>query len=299
MDSFSFDQSLLQTVYDAEGWMLYPQVFLAWCAIGFVIYVYDRSRAAVVYPRRLINELKNATSFSGVQQVCHGERKLARSRLARVVGHISDSLSADGRSTSSGSAALGEVIEDGVEDVQLSLERWLGYLHVAAQASMLTGLLGTVLGLYRSFMVIGSSNVAPQPSQLADGVSQALMTTIVGLSVAIPALIVLTILQGRASRCLFEFREAINLVVPHLRRLHDVSDGVLAANSSGDGQTTLQSDNALRNETENSRRNGHATAAESDQRDHDRTERVQEPVVPFSSPGTQSSDDAPSPEESS
>jgi biopolymer transport protein ExbB len=50
------------------------------------------------------------------------------------------------------------------------------------------GLLGTVDGMVGAFMIIAKSDTAPKPSQLAIGISQALITTLIGLWLAIPAI---------------------------------------------------------------------------------------------------------------
>ncbi len=283
MDSFSFDQSTLQAIYLAEGWMIYPQVIIAWCVFAAGFYIWDRSRTSIVSPRGLLSGLRKAATLSAVRDVCQADRKTARSRLSRVVVRINQTLA-----TSGSPVELEGVIEDSLEDTQISLERWLGYLHVAAQASMLTGLLGTVLGLYSSFMVIGSSNVAPQPSQLADGVSQALMTTIVGLIVAIPALVLLTHLQGRASRCLHQFREAINQILPHLRKLHATADTPTSRHEVIEGVSAVGN---ASDETAALRRNGHATGAADDQRNAGLPKRSPDPEV--SSPSTRPAVEAP------
>jgi biopolymer transport protein ExbB len=68
----------------------------------------------------------------------------------------------------------------------------------------LFGLLGTVQGMIASFMVIASSNTAPKPSQLAQGISMALYTTLVGLYIAIPAVAAFNILRNRVARLVLE-----------------------------------------------------------------------------------------------
>jgi biopolymer transport protein ExbB len=50
------------------------------------------------------------------------------------------------------------------------------------------GLLGTVDGMVAAFMLIASRDTAPKPSELAVGISQALVTTLIGLWLAIPAI---------------------------------------------------------------------------------------------------------------
>jgi biopolymer transport protein ExbB len=94
-----------------------------------------------------------------------------------------------------------EVIKESVEEVGGQeaeyLERYVGVLSVIAQISPLLGLLGTVQGMIKVFNKIVSVGVG-DPSQLADGISVALVTTAAGLTVAIPTLIGYHYLIGRA-----------------------------------------------------------------------------------------------------
>lgn len=85
-----------------------------------------------------------------------------------------------------------EAIEDaGVHEVP-RLERRLGILSTIAHISPLLGLLGTVTGMVRSFQVIQekATSLNPvNPADLAGGIWEALITTVAGLVVAIPALV--------------------------------------------------------------------------------------------------------------
>lgn len=81
-----------------------------------------------------------------------------------------------------------EAIEDAGRQVTHQLERFLTTLGTIAMITPLLGLLGTVLGMINVFTVISTAGVG-DPQQLSGGISQALITTATGLSVAIPALI--------------------------------------------------------------------------------------------------------------
>jgi biopolymer transport protein ExbB len=66
------------------------------------------------------------------------------------------------------------------------------------------GLFGTVDGMIRSFSVIATATGTPKASELAQGISTALFTTLVGLAIAIPALIIYNLLKNRISRLVLE-----------------------------------------------------------------------------------------------
>ena len=73
-----------------------------------------------------------------------------------------------------------------IEIPKLENHMWL--LGVVAHVTPLVGLLGTVSGMITAFRVIAVVG-SGKPEMLADGISQALITTAAGLTVAIPALI--------------------------------------------------------------------------------------------------------------
>ena len=86
-----------------------------------------------------------------------------------------------------------EAIEDaGIHEVPL-LEKNLGILATIAHIAPLLGLLGTVVGMLKAFQVIevkAMSMVPVNPGDLAGGIWEALITTVAGLSVAIPTYVV-------------------------------------------------------------------------------------------------------------
>jgi biopolymer transport protein ExbB len=93
-----------------------------------------------------------------------------------------------------------EVLKERVEDVGRhvvhELERFLSPLGTIAAVTPLLGLLGTVVGMIRVFAAITANGVG-NPGVLAGGISEALITTAAGLSVAIPSLIAYRYLRSR------------------------------------------------------------------------------------------------------
>jgi len=84
---------------------------------------------------------------------------------------------------------------------RLNHERWLPTLRVIATAAPLMGLLGTVTGMVRTFTLItvfGTGNAA----RLSSGISEALVTTVEGLIVAIPTLVIYSYLAQQTQQAL-------------------------------------------------------------------------------------------------
>jgi biopolymer transport protein ExbB len=101
---------------------------------------------------------------------------------------------------------LKEAIEDSGRHVVHELERYLNSLGTIAAISPLLGLLGTVSGMIRSFTAITAQGVG-NPTVLANGISEALITTAAGLTVAIPALIAYRYLRGRVDSLVIQIEK--------------------------------------------------------------------------------------------
>ena len=112
----------------------------------------------------------------------------------------------------------GIVWEDLPEARPGQLERYLETLGTVAAVSPLLGLLGTVIGMVKVFTAITTHGVG-NPSVLAGGIAEALITTAAGLTVAIPALIGYRYYRTRVDTLVVDMeKEAIKLVEALHRR---------------------------------------------------------------------------------
>jgi biopolymer transport protein ExbB/TolQ len=119
-------------------------------------------------------------------------------------------------------------VPKGEEDVQAALdeatlreapviERRTGYLAMIGNVATLLGLLGTIIGLIKSFGAVSAANPADKATILSAGISEAMNCTAFGLGVAIPALIAYSVLQGRTQRMMDDVNESavglLNLIL--------------------------------------------------------------------------------------
>lgn len=95
------------------------------------------------------------------------------------------------------------------------LKGYLKPLEVIAALSPLLGLLGTVLGMIEAFQQLASAGNQVDPSVLSGGIWQALLTTAVGLSVAIPVVTALNWLERKIERYGFFMEDAVTRVFTH------------------------------------------------------------------------------------
>jgi biopolymer transport protein ExbB len=113
----------------------------------------------------------------------------------------------------------------GKEEIQLKMdeilleessrvEKRIGFLAMFANVATLMGLLGTITGLIHSFSGIANANAAEKAAVLSKGISLAMNTTAYGLLVAVPALIMYSVLQNRATRLSEDLNKAaMNLYI--------------------------------------------------------------------------------------
>ncbi len=100
------------------------------------------------------------------------------------------------------------------------LTKGLLFIKVISVVAPLMGLLGTVTGMIKTFQVITLFG-AGDPKMMAGGISQALVTTVLGLCVAIPMVLIHTLVSGQS-------RKIINI-------LQSQSAGIVAAHSERHG----------------------------------------------------------------
>ena len=105
---------------------------------------------------------------------------------------------------SEGPEAVHEAMQEVGDEQNMKLEQRNGYIALIAQIGPMFGLLGTVDGMVMAFDKISTSPTTPKPSELAVGIGTALVTTIVGLWIAIPLMIFYHIVRNRLARMVME-----------------------------------------------------------------------------------------------
>ena len=121
-----------------------------------------------------------------------------------------------------------EIMKESIEEVGRlvahGLERFLNTLGTISSITPLLGLLGTVIGMIKVFTVITSQGIG-DPSILSEGISEALLTTAAGLSVAIPSLMFYRYFRGKVDDLIVTMeQEALKMVeVMHGIRENDNS----------------------------------------------------------------------------
>jgi biopolymer transport protein ExbB len=96
-----------------------------------------------------------------------------------------------------GYAAMERAVEEASEEKTSDMLRRIEWLNLIGNISPMLGLLGTVWGMINAFMEIVKARGMPPPENLAGSIGIALVTTLLGLAVAIPALSVFAVIRNR------------------------------------------------------------------------------------------------------
>jgi len=108
---------------------------------------------------------------------------------------------------------LKDVILDAANQEVPKLERFLSALGTIVTVAPLLGLLGTVTGNIKAFDVLGKFGSVGDPSLLANGIAEALITTVGGLVVAIPAVVFYNYLVSTVNHIMIRLENRVNELI--------------------------------------------------------------------------------------
>ena len=188
--------SSIQTAFVSGGIWMWVILVMQVVAIGIVI-----ERSLALYKNRKLGEL----AFSD-----HLEGEIKKGNLQKAF----DDMEADEANHPLAKAAraglraamnLGgkDEIQGKMDEVLLNettqLEKRTAFLAMLANVGTLTGLLGTIVGMIKSFAAVAYANPTEKATLLADGIAIAMNTTAYGLIMAIPTLVMFAILTNRTT----------------------------------------------------------------------------------------------------
>lgn len=164
-------------LFNAGGLVMYPLLIflIASWTIGI-----ERIRLYRQFSQTL-SQLKTVTEYDQENKAWSALLNQLESLDNNIVGHLVMSMKAARNYLN-----LTNRLEDTVTIVDMDLKRGLNWLSMMVTMAPLLGLLGTVVGMIRSFAAVGGDIGAP--TVITGGVSEALIATVTGLTVAIIAL---------------------------------------------------------------------------------------------------------------
>jgi len=193
-----------------SGWLIIPIILSSFFSLAIIVerllfYFSIKSSSLLVISKIL--DLVRKNKITEAIDICEKNPFYATNILKSGLSHYEEAK---------------DVIKEAMENTSLyeipKLEKNLNFLSTIAHVSPLLGLLGTVVGLVKCFYIIEQKTVSMglvNPSDLAGGIWEALLTTVAGLCVAIPSYIMynyfvhkvnlLTLGAERAATELLEF----------------------------------------------------------------------------------------------
>jgi biopolymer transport protein ExbB len=191
-------ESYLQWYYNALGWFYTVAfLFLSFTLVALIVMNLLAARRDNVCPVSLVEAFEQHLNSEQYQEAY----ELARNDESYLGQVLSAGLA---KLSSAGYPQAIEAMQEIGEEENMKLEHRLSYIALIGTISPMVGLLGTVDGMIQSFIVIAQSTTTPKPSELAQGISTALVTTLVGLWLAIPAIAAYNLLRNRVARLVME-----------------------------------------------------------------------------------------------
>lgn len=182
--------------------MMYPILLLGISGLAIVA-----DRVQVLYFKSNINKehfFKSLTAhllkgdLEGMILVCDQNpaplSKVVKTCLIRVINKGKDS-------------DIQAALDEGAMTEVPHLEKRIGFLAVIGNVATLVGLLGTITGLIQSFAAVANADAATKAAELTKGISEAMNCTAFGLIVAVPAVIIYSVLQNRAQHLIDDINE--------------------------------------------------------------------------------------------
>ena len=174
-------ESMLVFYYNALG-LKYVIVFLAlsFGLVALLVMCFLQIRKTVLMPPGLSQAFEahlEAKEYQQAYELSKNDDSYLGQVLAAGMGKLQ-----------SGYGAAVEALQAEEGEQAMKLEHKISYVSLVGALAPMFGLLGTVDGMVAAFMIIAKSSTAPKPNELAIGISQALITTLIGLWLAIPAI---------------------------------------------------------------------------------------------------------------
>lgn len=188
-------QSFLEIVH-AGGLVGYTIMLLSIVAVALVAEHVWTIREPLLVPHGLANDVHASLQAGNLRQAA-AQCQAQPSLLAAVLG-------AGLAEAEFGWSAVEKAAEDALAEQSARLLRKLEYLNVIGNIAPMLGLLGTVIGMVLAFRQVALSQGTAQAADLAAGIYLALVTTVQGLVVAIPALAAFAILRNRVDHLVAE-----------------------------------------------------------------------------------------------
>ena len=188
------------------GWII---ILLSVVGLALIIDNFVNMRKQKLAPPEVVDEVEaliEAGEYQEAMELCEAEPNYFTNIVAAGLPRLNASFE-----------AMEKSVEEMAEEEQLKLFMKIGWLSLIAAVAPMLGLTGTVLGMIMAFKVIAATKGAAEPADLADNISLALITTLLGLLVAIPMTASFVFLRNRVVRTTLEISAVIEDIFERFR----------------------------------------------------------------------------------
>ncbi|MCC6670615.1 MAG: MotA/TolQ/ExbB proton channel family protein [Planctomycetes bacterium] len=195
--------------FENAGTVGYVIVAVSIVALALIIEMFINIKREKLAPPDLVSEIESLfeeQNFQEAMDVCENDRNYFTNVVHAGLGKLGFAF---------------ETIQGSVREMQeeetVKLFQKIGYLSLIAALAPMLGLLGTVTGMFQTFGAIAAAGGSVSPATLAGGIKSALVTTIFGLIVAIPASAFFFMFRNRVIRATIETNAMCEMLFERFR----------------------------------------------------------------------------------
>ncbi len=206
------DQISLWTTVSAGGTIGFLILIMSLISVAFIVEHFISIRRDRFLPESLVGKLEGQLAqknHDAARQACAEHDAFLGYVVAAGLGQVGSMF---------GFFDMQNAMQETSEREISRLYRKLDYLSFLSAAAPMMGLLGTVTGMIRSFNQIAITEGAAKPSQLAGGISEALVTTCMGLIVAIPTMFFVSFFRNRIDSYVAETETVVEKLMGRFRK---------------------------------------------------------------------------------
>lgn len=208
------ERTLLDTLRDGGvvGLLIF---FLSVVAVAYVVQHFRNIRKSALMPETVLLDLENLIAEGKIDDAidyCHQKESQSLASHVILAGLLRY------KNSQFGFAEYKSAVEEAGEEETNRLYRKTEVLGVIGAIAPMLGLTGTVLGMITAFNTIAARGGMARPDELAGGIGQALITTLMGLVVAIPAMIAFSYFRNRIDSIVSEAGARVERIMMPLGR---------------------------------------------------------------------------------
>jgi biopolymer transport protein ExbB len=195
--------------------------------VALIILLLLDLRLGEAVPTAFVDDFTNMVNrrqFKQAYDLCKGDSSFLARVLTAGMGRLQYGIE-DAR----------EAMFGMVETVKAGKDSWISYLATVGTLGPMLGLVGTVSGMVGAFRKLGESDKAPQASELAGEISHALVVTLVGVAISVPAIFFYTFFKNRLTNIA---TNTTNLADDLLTQMYHNSRKAAAAPNTADAKAS-------------------------------------------------------------